>query len=145
MGITGTYEGFINGPSNLLGQSIFVFSGSGHISNNYTMFSSTPGTVLFRTTNSYNITNYKFVRITGIGILYTNTNSVSLKIGVSTQNNGSSIAYSSSISVGSATALDLNISSLSGMYFIYFYMVVTGSNSTKNQGFRIETFILTNS
>lgn len=161
MGITGTFEGFVTSPLYVYNKGTFSNVQTGGVTLNYTS-NSTYGScidqsgyikisggsnrigaqvdVIGRLISSINLSSY--TRLTIIG--YAEEVGGTLWLGVS---NNSSLTASSQFTVNSSTSspvtsLSLNISNLSGMYYIYFAIK---SNVYKTMAYYIQQIYLSNS
>ena len=161
MGITGTFEGFVTSPLYVYNNGTFSNVQTSGVTLNYTS-NSTYGScvdysgyimisggntrlgsqvdVIGRFISSINLSSY--TRLTIIG--YSNSMGGTLWLGVS---NNSSLTVSSQFTVSSSTSspvtsLSLNISNLSGMYYIYFAIK---SNTYKVMTYYIQQIYLSNS
>lgn len=91
-----------------------------------------------RTGNAFNLTNYKYVKIGGT-LKYSNSSKQYLKIGVSQKADGTSITWGSQITLqgkGSDYSKTGNaivdVTSLSGMHYIYFYLKNSSTSSSND-------------
>jgi hypothetical protein len=161
MGITGTFEGFVTSPLYVYNKGTFSNVQTSGVTLNYTSNSTygscidysgyimvsggstrlgTQVDVIGRFISSINLSSY--TRLTIIG--YSKSMGGTLWLGVS---NNSSLTASSQFTVNSSTSspvtsLSLNISNLSGMYYIYFAIK---SNTYNIIAYHIQQIYLSNS
>lgn len=98
-----------------------------------------------RTNNAFNLSNYLYLKAVFGARIYSGAYGLNVKIGVSKNANNTGITWSNSLYVKiNGGTLVLDVSALSGMYFIYIY-ALCDSNSSSSQRCYASSMYLSNS
>lgn len=151
MGITGTYEGFVTSPTTIL-EELNVDNTGGMSSNSgsvdiressrrYYLSLQSTTSLYVRVNNAINVTDYRYLKATGNVSKYNNI-WLQCSMNISTNPNYSGYTATSSQFASSTTSSTIicNITNLTGMYYIYFYL-----NGVFYSSATIEEIILSNS